>query len=188
MTSLFIDTATSISIVAILIDGVVVEKKEVLSNNNLSKYIFSDLEKLLKENNIDKIYVVVGPGSFTGIRIGVTIAKTYAWAKQIPVIPVSSLEVMASVSDKDIIIPFIDARRGYVFAGVYDKELNIIEKDVYINEEELKSKYKGDYINTNYGANIERVVKKHENDEGVNPHHLNPIYLKRTEAEENARV
>ena len=84
----------------------------------------------MKKNQIDNIFIVNGPGSFTGTRIGVTVAKVMAWSLNIDIIPISSLEIMASYdSDKKYVCSFIDARRGFVFAGVYDKELNTYMED-----------------------------------------------------------
>lgn len=190
MISLFIDTSTNTSILALLIDSKIVNQITIKSNNDLSNTIFSYLDELLKKSNIlvdniGKIYIVVGPGSFTGIRVGVTIAKTMAWSKKIDIIPLSSLEVIASSSDKDTIIPYIDARRGYVFAGVYSNNLDAIMENKYIQFEELKSTYNGDFIDNRENANIEKIILKHQSDLPSNPHEINPIYLKLTEAEEN---
>src|SRR5574344_1075084 len=96
MISLFIDTSTNIGILAILKDSKLINQITIKSNNDLSNTIFSYLDELLKKSDvlvdsIHKIYVVVGPGSFTGIRVGVTIAKTMAWAKKRDIIPLSAL-------------------------------------------------------------------------------------------------
>ena len=151
----------------------------------------------LKLNDIDKIFVVNGPGSFTGIRVGVTVAKTIAWALKKDIISLSSLELMATTNtNKKYLVPMIDARRGNVFIGIYDKELNCIRKDKLINLTEFISDLNDDYEFVSYD-NIElptlikpnidvlKIINKHINDKGVNPHNLNPNYLKLTEAEEN---
>jgi len=109
----------------------------------MSSKILTIIEEGLTENNIsiksiDKIFVVNGPGSFTGVRIGVTIAKTIAWALNKDLVPLSSLEYMAtSNSNKKYLISMIDARRGNVFAGIYDSNLNCIKKDSLIGLDEL---------------------------------------------------
>jgi len=74
----------------------------------------------IAKDEITKIIVVNGPGSFTGIRIGVTIAKVYAWTLKIDITTITSLEAMAlsSKSNTTYKVPMIDARRGYVFAGI----------------------------------------------------------------------
>ncbi len=70
---------------------------------------------------LDKIVVANGPGSYTGVRIGVTTAKTMAWSLNIPVIGVSSLAVMAQAGRyfQGIVSPIMDARRGQVYTGCY---------------------------------------------------------------------
>ena len=107
----------------------------------------------------------------------------------IPVVPISSLELIASATPSDNNIALIDARRGYVYAGGYDKELNNTYKDRHILLENIKEI--GTFISydnlTDIKPNIDvlKVVKKHEKEKGVNPHKLNPKYLKLTEAEES---
>lgn len=201
MRMLLIDTSTSNITVSI------VENQTILYNysenivldmsSKILPIIDSGLKSLnLKLNDIDKIFIVNGPGSFTGIRVGVTVAKTIAWALKKEIIPLSSLELMATTNtDKKYLVPMIDARRGNVFAGIYDKELNFIKQDKLINLNELISNINKDYEFISYdNINIDGIVKpnidvlkiinKHIHDEGVNPHNLNPNYLKLTEAEE----
>ena len=91
--------------------------------------------------DLDKIFVVTGPGSFTGIRVGLTVVKVMAWTLKIPVVPISSLEVIASGTPSDNNVALIDARRGYVFAGEYNKRLNNIDPDRYILLSEIKNLY-----------------------------------------------
>ena len=144
-----------------------------------------------KVDDIDKIFVVNGPGSFTGIRIGVTIAKTIAWALKKEIVTISSLEFMATTkASTKYIVPTIDARRGNVFAGIYDKNLNIIKEDKLINLEELKKSIDSNYTIISYDLNnvnidVLKIINKHKNDKGLNPHSVNPNYLKLTEAEES---
>lgn len=203
MISLFIDTSTTTATIALYND-----RKQILiiredNMQDISSHIMPMLDKLftsanIKINQINKIFVVNGPGSFTGLRIGVTIAKTMAWSLNIPVVPISSLEVLATTPfEGDYIIPFIDARRDYVFAGIYDYKLDTAVNDQYIHINTLLSylidnkKYVsvGDkemkFINQiKQNIDLDRIISKHLNDEGVNPHSLNPNYLKKTEAEE----
>lgn len=198
---LFIDTTTSYPVVAVS-DGCNI--KDIYNSkidSDISVSIFSIIDNMFKKLNITPkdiktIMVSNGPGSFTGTRIGVTIAKVYGYSFNIKVIPVSSLEVLATTKvDYDYIVPIIDARRGYVFGGIYDNELNSILNDSYISLEELNSHLADKsfiYVsNDNFEFNVlkpaidlMKVVNKHIKDEGINPHKLNPNYLKKTEAEE----
>ena len=199
MISLFLDTCNHKIIIGLLKDNKLIDSVNFINDNNLSEKLLPSIKEILDKNNINKkelnkIFISVGPGSFTGIRIGVTVAKTIAWALKIKIIPISSLEVMASTSDSEYICPIIDARRGFVYASLYDSNLNTIIEDKYINLDELMdsvNKYNVDFISydeiTNCiepNPNIEKIVAKHMNDKDINPHSVNPIYLKRTEAEE----
>ncbi|MGG4011394.1 tRNA (adenosine(37)-N6)-threonylcarbamoyltransferase complex dimerization subunit type 1 TsaB [Bacillus smithii] len=83
------------------------------------EYLLKDCETSPQE--LDKIVVAKGPGSYTGIRIGVTIAKTLAWSLQIPISGVSSLAAIAAGAHyyPHFICPIFDARRGRVYTGLY---------------------------------------------------------------------
>lgn len=207
MTSLFIDTSSKKIIVAII------KNQEILSSiiedndTTLSERIFPLLIKVVNDadiviKDIDKIYIVNGPGSFTGVRVGVTIAKTMAWSLNIPLIPISSLEVLASTKyDGKYLVPYIDARRGYVYGGVYDNDLNSVVSDQHIKLSDLITKIpkrgKANFVGyepiettieiIEPQVDLIKVINKHQNDEGVNPHSLVPNYLKLTEAEEKLK-
>lgn len=207
MISLFIDTSSSRLILGLIKDNKLIDKCEKELNHDLSAQALPYLDRLLKNNNltpklVDKIFVVNGPGSFTGIRIGVTIAKMIAWALNKEIVTISELELIASTPcNSDYIIPYIDARRNAVYAGIYDKNGNNVMEDCYISIDCLKDKldenksytfvsYDFDKLNISDSdikphINIENVVGKHINDNPMNPHSVNPNYLKRTEAEEN---
>lgn len=203
MISLFLDTCSQIIRIGILFDNKLIDYLEFQNDNKLSEKLLPAIKKIIDKNNykvndLNRIYISVGPGSFTGIRIGVTVAKVMAWSLNIDIIPISSLEIMASYdSDKKYVCSFIDARRGFVFAGVYDKELNTYMEDKYIIFDDLLVKIKDIKDDTLFVSNdsnfisciepkidVEKIVLKHINDKSVNPHKVNPIYLKLTEAEE----
>lgn len=92
------------------------------------EYILSAAD--LKENDLDAIAVTNGPGSYTGLRIGVTTAKTYAYTLNIPVIGINSLEALAAsvdVGNDNIICPLIDARNTRVYAAAYQNGHEILK-------------------------------------------------------------
>lgn len=206
MIKFLIDTSSSNIILGLYQDNQPI--KEIIEENDhqLSSRIFPLIDQLFhstekKVEEVDEIVVVNGPGSFTGVRIGVTIAKTYAWSLKKKIIPVSELQVMASTkTDTDYLIPMIDARRNCVYAGIYDHNLNTVLSDQYLSIEDLKKeveKLDGSYTylcDTKLDQlddcipshpDLGKVLKYHENDAGINPHQVNPNYLKKTEAEEN---
>ena len=196
MKYLFIDSATANLVVAIIIDNEIkyIFNKKV--GSDMSSSIMGVIDEAfqtsgIKPKDIDKIFAVNGPGSFTGIRVGLTVAKTMAWSLKIPVVPISSLELIASGTPSDNNIALIDARRGYVYAGGYDKELNNTFEDKHILLENIKEGtfISYDDIENAVKPNIDvlKVIHKHEKDKGINPHKLNPKYLKLTEAEEKLK-
>ena len=194
MKYLFINSATANLVVAIIIDGEITYLYNKNDGNETSYKIMPVIDEAFKKSNIkpkdiDKIFVVNGPGSFTGIRVGLTVAKVMAYSLNIPAVPISSLEVMASGYDEKV-FPLIDARRGYVYAGGYDRNLDVIYKDNYVlfSESGLKGIFvsfdKFPFETFEPKLDLIKIIKKHENDTPVNPHMLNPNYLKLTEAEE----
>lgn len=93
--------------------------------------MFNDVD--LTPQDIDRIAVAQGPGSYTGVRIGVSIAKSMAWALDADLVGVSSLEVVAQNGRffDGIIVPFFDARRGRVYTGMYERyEGAVINREV----------------------------------------------------------
>lgn len=201
MKYLVIDTCTSSLIISIIQNDKILAIHEEKLNSDMSTKIIPVMQELFNNLNmepkdIDKILVAVGPGSFTGIRIGVTVAKTFAWSLNIPIVPFSSLELIATTNIKeDYIVPIINARRDFVYAGIYDEHLTVIEKDKYISIEDLKNKLQDkNYSFVSYDTfenltvtepsiNVLKIVEKYKNVEAVNPHKINPNYLKLTEAE-----
>ena len=202
MISIFLDTSTHKLIIGIYKDGKKLYFNNQNTSNDLSSKVLPQLKEAMDEvnlslNQIDRIYVVNGPGSFTGIRVGVTVAKTLTWSLHKKIYPVSELLLLATThTDKKYIVPMIDARRGYVYGAIYDKNQNPILNDCYISYEELMNKVNelgaiDDFSFISYDKienciepiiNVEKLFNY--NLKEVNPHSLNPNYLKKTEAEE----
>ena len=191
MKYLFIDSATTNLVVAIINDGKIAYMYDNNDGHDTSSKMMPVLAEAfdsvgLKPQDIDKIFVVNGPGSFTGIRVGLTVAKTMAYTLNIPIVSVSSLEVMASGKAGTALI---NARRGYVFAGSYDENLGVIYPDSYVlMSDELNKPYISydsfDFDTLKPNIDVLKVIRKHENDDPINPHAIKPNYLKMTEFEE----
>lgn len=209
MRILYIDTTTSYLYGALWFDGRVIESVSIKLGKDLSVFTLQKIKEMFEKANldpkdIDKIIVVNGPGSFTGIRIGVTIAKVYAYSLKKKITTISSLQAMSLSTKKDVEyrIPIIDARRGYVYAAIYDKDNMPILKEQYLSLQALLCAIEnlpGDHtIITNdeievenkeeYSPNYDKIISTFKEKESLNPHAINPDYLKLTEAEEKQGI
>lgn len=143
MKTLVIDTSTNILGVAILNGTELIGQKVTKVNQDHSSRLMPAIVELMEDISIEphdlqKIIVGEGPGSFTGIRIGVTVAKSLAWALNIPVVGVSSLESLAYQAKlrEGLVCTFFDARRENVFAGIYrvtNGEVTSVKQDANLS-------------------------------------------------------
>lgn len=203
MTIFYIDTTSSYLYTGIVKDNRILNEIKENLGKDLSTYTVNRVSKMFEEINlkpvdIDKIIVVNGPGSFTGIRIGVTLAKIFAWSLNKPITTITSLEAMKESIDTDkLIVPIINARREACYGAIYENDKCLLD-GCYITLEKLKLFLIGmnkDYVfisNDNfpfktetYNPDILKIVNKYKNKKDINPHLVNPLYLKLTEAEEN---
>lgn len=206
MKYLYIDTSSSYLYSAIIEDDNLISNVSEEFGQSLSEVALPKIADMFEKNNIEpkdinKIIVVNGPGSFTGIRIGVTIAKIYAWSLNIDITTITSLEAMAVSSDNNKVhVPIINARRGYVYAAIFDNDKVLLEPQ-HIKLDALKEKLKeisnyefisnddfDDTLDINkYIPNFLKIVSKYKDKKTINPHSVNPEYLKLTAAEESKK-
>jgi tRNA threonylcarbamoyladenosine biosynthesis protein TsaB len=192
---LVIDSASKFLYVALYNDLECLGKYYAEGNNDHSVKLMSEIERIFVSNNVkvkdlDEIIVGVGPGSYTGLRIGVVVAKMFAWNNNIPVKTVSSLAMFASSSTIDgLILTEIDARRGNSFLGLYRKAgKNIVleDEEKLTNLENYKESIEEDFEVINKGEpNIEVILNSDVLTLVSDIHGLNPNYLRITEAERN---
>lgn len=145
-----IDTSSDTMTVALFNNGVVIGEYTTNLKKNHSVRLLPAIAALMDEcsvkpTDLKKIAVAKGPGSYTGLRIGVTVAKTMAWDAGIPIVGISSLALLAEnglyFSGK--VVALMDARRGNVYAGVYQAiqgEMSNILPDCHIALAELLEK------------------------------------------------
>lgn len=126
MYTLAIDTANKTLSVAVFKNKELINEQTQYDTLQHSVHLVPAIDKLLTDANckvsqLERIIVSNGPGSYTGLRIGVTFAKTLAYTLSIPVYPVSSLQVLAQAvsTQSTMVIPFFDARRQNVYIGKY---------------------------------------------------------------------
>ena len=139
MKILAVDTSSKICAVAILEENNVIDEIKLDNGKTHSENLMPIIKEVLEKNNltlkdINLIAVSVGPGSFTGIRIGIATVKPMAEVYNLPVASVTSLETLArnvETEDTEVtIISLIDARNNQVYAGFFNNEYNLKEKEV----------------------------------------------------------
>jgi len=139
---LSIETATPVCSVALAKDNNVLGIKESTKKNSHAEIVTIFIDELLKENNVvfgdlDAIAVSKGPGSYTGLRIGVSTAKGMCYALDIPLISVNTLQSLAFGAAQNIKLepglptlfcPMLDARRMEVYCALFDKNIDEVRE------------------------------------------------------------
>ena len=130
-----IESSTTNCSISLANNGELISIRELNEKNySHSTKLHSFIEEVLKNSNItvnklSAIAVSSGPGSYTGLRIGVSAAKGLCYALQIPLISVPTLQVLArqlNIQREDLIIPVMDARRDEVYSAVYNSEYELV--------------------------------------------------------------
>ena len=218
MKILAVDTSSEICSVAILENDRVIAENSLNDGKTHSENLMTIMENTLEENkiklsDIDLIACSVGPGSFTGIRIGVSSIKAIAEVLDVPVAAVTSLEALAkNVELKDVtIVSLIDAKNDQVYAGIFDDEYNkkeeYIADSIYTVIERVKGydnvifvgnaavKYK-ELLDSNFenvvvaennlqsASSVGKIgYKKHKEKDLTSADTIMPMYLRKSQAE-----
>lgn len=135
---LLIETATQVCSVALSIDGNIVSAKEETGQNLHARNLTLFIDEVIKSaglsyQDLDAIAVSKGPGSYTGLRIGVSTAKGLCFALDKPLIAIATLQMIAkgflieNPGYTALICPMIDARRMEVYTTFFDAELQVVE-------------------------------------------------------------
>lgn len=135
-----IETSTDICSVSISKDGDLLASKETNEERSHAKMLAKLIDDILSENNLttnnlDAVSVSKGPGSYTGLRIGVSTAKGICYASDLPLIALNTLEIMAGAAQKNenykndgLLCPMIDARRQEVYQALFNSEVNVVDE------------------------------------------------------------
>nr|WP_321406004.1 tRNA (adenosine(37)-N6)-threonylcarbamoyltransferase complex dimerization subunit type 1 TsaB [uncultured Carboxylicivirga sp.] len=140
---LSIETSTGVCSVSYSIDGNVVASKELFEANSHAAHLTVLIEQLFEENqlsagkDLDAVAVSSGPGSYTGLRIGVSTAKGICYASDLPLIAIDSMHIMTfPIVNQDwqksdlpyLFCPLMDARRMEVYTAIFDSAMNLKEE------------------------------------------------------------
>ncbi len=187
MYSLFIDTHDKDIVLVLFKNEKVLSSSTKTSERGHTKYLMPMLDKLLKENSLSvhdlkELFVVNGPGSFTGVRLGVTVAKTLAYTLNIPIKTISSLEAYA-ISDSLVCEKLVIIRdvKG-IYGGVFKE--NILQGEFfYCDHQEFSSlKPKYSIIVENTPLDYLKIYQYMKNVKPTPAHQVNPLYVKLIEA------
>lgn len=217
MKILAIDTSSKICSVAILEDSHVVDELNLDDGKTHSENLMPLIDQILKKNDLDikqieMLACCVGPGSFTGIRIGVATIKPIAEVLKIKIASVTSLETLSkNVENEETIVSLIDAKNNQVYAGIFDKNYN--KKEEYIADDinvvieimkkydniictgdgailhhdlldEKLSKVRFSDINIQSARNVGKIgYKKYLENNLMTADEIIPIYLRKSQAE-----
>ncbi|RZA03473.1 MAG: tRNA (adenosine(37)-N6)-threonylcarbamoyltransferase complex dimerization subunit type 1 TsaB [Sphingobacteriaceae bacterium] len=170
---LLIETATTVCSVALATDGIIVGCKQVDQRNVHAEVITKYIEELintagLKYTDLDAIAISCGPGSYTGLRIGVSTAKGLCYALDRPLIAIETLAAMANgvitdkglnIADDTLLCPMIDARRMEVYTAVFNGVGNKLKGTAAeIIDEQSFSDYLADHKILFFGDGAEKCL------------------------------
>ena len=192
MVTILLDSSNTNLSVGIARDNLLLESVSYEAWQRQSEYMIPELNKLLekydvKKEEISEVIVAMGPGSYTGVRIAITIAKTIAVALDTKLYAVSSLRVQKDGKKPSICL--INARSGRSYIGVYQ------DKETILNDQIMKNDDVMNYINEHpeYSVcgdvqylglegketnNISEMLDLKESLDLVNPLALKPVYMK----------
>lgn len=211
MKTLFIDSSRKSLSVALANSNELLFVSNVNSYSKHSNYLMKEIINILNKanlsiNDVDSVVVLNGPGSFTGVRVGVTIAKTISWVLSKSIYQLTTLKALRANVDDEIVICVVYDKDAASYVGIYsdsknyedylslgDERLRIKNKKItivcmednpYINHlKELLSAYNEVKIKIIDDYDYLKVIKFALNTSPINPHLAEPIYLKKIDAE-----
>lgn len=210
MKTLFIDSSRKSLSVALANEDKLVFVSNVNSYSKHSNFLMNEISKILnkfnlKPEDIDNYVILNGPGSFTGVRVGVTVSKTLAWTLSKKIYTINNLEALRVGIKDDIIISVIPDKNDFSYVGIYDDKteekylsidddlLNIHNKSITIVSMEsstylnnlIQKLSKHNYVKTKIIDDYDyiNVINYALSKESINPHLVKPLYLKKIDAE-----
>ena len=174
---LCLETATPSCSVALVHNGEVLACEEDPKGQNHSEKITLFIDSVMKKagisyNDLDAVAVSMGPGSYTGLRIGVSTAKGLCYAVSKPLIAIPTLEAMAhggkTIVKNGLFVPMIDARRMEVYAAIFDDNINKIkDTEAVIIDENSFADLKKDHHLYLFGDGADKCAELFANDDKI---------------------
>lgn len=183
MYTLFLSTHSHLITVGLVSEDKLIVKTQE-SEASHAVYLVPMIDTILKENNltvkdIKDIVCINGPGSFTGLRIGLSVGKTMAYSLNIPIYLISSLTSYLVSDNKECDkICILEESKGY-YISIFDKNNNIKQKECFITD---ITPYENIY-KVKEELNVRKVVEYAKKSNSINPHLVRANYVKTIEAE-----
>lgn len=178
MIVLALDTSAAAASAAVVKDGLLIGEITIRNGKTHSQKVIPMINQLLgmldyKPKDLDLLAVANGPGSFTGLRIGVVTIKAMAYALNIPVAEVSTLMALAyTVNEtKGLVCPIMDARNRQVYTGLYkisDDSVSVLEEDSGIAIDELMSVLKKYDLPVHFVGDAVPLYRNYITEQGIN--------------------
>lgn len=203
---LTINTAFMDANIGLVLDSGKILSRTIDAKSKHSENVLKTIDEMCEEGNvrfrdIDKVAVVIGPGSFTGIRIGVAIVKALGCVNlNLKVYPITSLELMAYIylqNHKEKITCVLNALSNLYFTAKFDGDGKKLEKEKMVdklNDDEKIIVLKGDLnlpnsvsVELNTVSLVDFALKKIEKDMPISAENLEPLYLRPSQAEANLK-
>lgn len=188
MNTLYIDTHSSDIVLILFQDGKVLNKLENHDTIHQSSLIMPYIEKLLKEadlsvHDLTDIIVINGPGSFTGIRLGVTIAKAFSYTLSIPLRVMSSILIKAVSNREKGHHWFLETEKNGYFVGEFNDMDELLNDYFYIKKSEFANFALQHDIIEKQELDYEHIYEFSRTLPVVPAHRANPLYVKLIEVQ-----
>lgn len=178
--NLFIDTHLNDIVIILYANKKIINKEIITNKRENSRLIMPTLQKVVGDNKLSSIIVVNGPGSFTGVRLGVTIAKTLAYTLNIPIRTISSLEAMFVCLDNENVEVAFSDNNGY-YIGVFENNINV--NNMYLSNKDFLEYQSKHQVIIDVNLDYEKIISYALMKDTINPHQVNPVYIKKLDVE-----
>ncbi|HOA63280.1 MAG: tRNA (adenosine(37)-N6)-threonylcarbamoyltransferase complex dimerization subunit type 1 TsaB [Acholeplasmataceae bacterium] len=192
MKTMILDTSSNVLYISFVIDNKEIYKVEHIGKNDHSDNLIPLIKKGLMETNLsifdfDQFIVGIGPGSYTGVRLALSVGKMFAWTANKKLYTISSLDILSSgkrISD-GIYVTALKAKRGFVYTNVIERKDNsekYLVTDTYMSDEDftqLVNQFpQAVIIKDNYFFNFENIINSPFLQEHPDVHLVVPNYLR----------